>query len=274
MPEPSSSQPSRGASGGRPASDALDELLATSELLAADVAAEVGSEGHGPSVDTSPDTAPELDEQLARLDGLIEQTQAEVGSARSSPDGAPHPSPSLGVPDFMKEFLEPEKPAAPEPPAAAPETVSNAPQDDAANGASLAERGNGDIAAPPAPSAAVPDFMSDLTQPEVDAPPPRAAQRPAAPEQRREPVPDTPPDADTEIGDSVQDESEEELGAPSAGRPLLERTALALCEPPVRVLELIDKPLGVVGPGARRVIGWLAIATLLTSAVVLVLSLR
>lgn len=53
----------------------------------------------------------------------------------------------------------------------------------------------------------------------------------------------------------------------------LSPTVLAGCERAVNLLELIDRPLGRIGDPVRRLIGWVAIATIATSLLVFLYSL-
>ncbi len=56
-------------------------------------------------------------------------------------------------------------------------------------------------------------------------------------------------------------------------KPLLMRAAYWVCDKAVFVLEKIDKPVSGVGDLIRRVVGWVAVATLGTSAIVYIISL-
>lgn len=127
-----------------PTADKLDELLAEAAALADEVSDEIGPpENAAPAAKTNqpatttPGNTGDVDSQLAELEGVLTQTQNELGiePAPSDPPSPPQPErqPSDGpspasdppveksnlpesneIPDFMAEFTEPERPEEPE----------------------------------------------------------------------------------------------------------------------------------------------------------------
>jgi hypothetical protein len=278
----------------------LDTALAAAADLAAGLAKEV-READPPAARTSAkDERLALDQELAELERLTHKTADDLGAepAPAPPKKKKKRAPAA-VPDFMSEFTG-EKPQAAPPQTgdhackAAPdaadtvigEILAELPPDEGIekqppiNPASLAPpvtvnpkhmgKTGGEDAGPEArPSARAPAVGSSAALAEakdLEASPPAPVGRPAgvvgnienplskAEPRRRAPQP--------------------EEGQVSPGPPGgLGQKFYPAAERVVAVLEVLDKPFAWVGKPIKQVIGWFAVATLLTSATVLVLTM-
>ncbi|UCE61301.1 MAG: hypothetical protein JSU63_06045 [Phycisphaerales bacterium] len=217
--------------------------------------------------------------QMAETDDADETMQPTGEDANAATTTSPE------IPDFMDEFTRPEGEAAPDPEEST-EPAETAP--------------------------AVPDFMSEFTEPEGDAGgSPNAEEQPAgqtsgadvpdfmaeftdsaaATDSKASSVENGPAPAAHVQNTAAENESfvgadDDETGAESGSGTggftsrlprqvvaRLEPLGLLACEGGVRALEAIDKPTQRVGNVARRIIGWVAIATLGTSVIVYICSL-
>lgn len=149
-----------------PSGAELDQLLAEAADLAAEVSAEVGtlparSNSSNIPIDSLEPDSSDIEEKLNELDQILERTADEVGVG--APDADERDSPpgtidALAVPDFMSEFMDVEKPAAPA--YAEPAVMPFTPPTYAAPDPKPIER---------AVPAVIPDFMAEFTQPDAGA---------------------------------------------------------------------------------------------------------
>lgn len=257
--------------------DELDEVLSQAAALATDLSSELGVTDGTPDSSGSPDApairkeAPaDLDRELNDLQQLVATAGEELNDEPASPNdpGGPDTHPqafksersssgdSYDVPDFMSEFTEPQQPdAAPDEsrqPQSKPPPVN--PSESTSESASQTKSvhipkpgvvGTGMIGvvgtAPPTP--AVKDESPAIVKddPADDASPPSIAKK-----SRR-------------------------IAREAGSR--LSPLALRLGLQGVRVLERIDRPIRGVSRPVRRLIGWIAIATLGTATIVFLISL-
>ncbi len=256
-----------------------------------------GPDTPAPAPSTSPTENPatDFDADLTALDDLLDQVGHE-GDAEQSTDDASSPQADVeseappseqgAVPDPMQESKEPEGEVD-----ASPEATKQPPAEDGA--------------------AAVPDFMAEFTTPEpgTEAGTPAASDgtQPASATahvtgEGTSPKPQdvsshergvvsnldvTSPEMSA-VSDADLLEELDEAGSakvpkarsPGPAKRLLGRVAapvsplaLKACEGGLRALEAMDRPTQRLGYWPRRLIGWLAVATLGTSLIVYVISL-
>ncbi len=247
----------------------LDDVLAQASELADELSDEVGAALNPAGPDEAHqalDAASDLDADLSELEQLVAGASKEVGEG-SEPSGEeelPQEQPETttegsAVPDFMAEFTRPEDT-----------------NDSPATG--------GETAQPPGPADAElePDASAQTTES-------TQASTPAKPGVVGTGMigvvgaASTEPTADATSGASEELEARETPPAEATVTPLdrlfglveerVSPIALKVCEKAVPVLEAIDKPFGRVGTPIRRVIGWVAIATMGTALIVFLVSL-
>lgn len=277
----------------------LDDILSEASNLASSLKEEIGDSGD-PAAAAAPDpindvktgTTDTVECELHELERLVASTAEQIGADAS--DAEPGESTPTTAP--ADETASSETPA-PE------ESVSEAPVSDSP-AAETSEQSK---------PLAVPDFMSEFTEPEA---PQEVKPEAAATETKTaEPAPaadadatatsvDDDPESDPKPGvvgspiaqtkgdPSVESASESQAlaepesdssatGSPKATagdalRALGQRLAplgLAVCAKVVLLLEMIDRPLGRIGAAPRTLLGRLAIATLGVAAIVYVISL-
>ena len=282
--EPQPDQPASDAPGDQDvdfASDQdLDDVLAQAAGLAADLSRELGA-GEGPSESTDGLPTPgdaenrqtDRDDTPQDIDRPVEASAAELDSAPSGvAESAPsttEPAPSQDepvsdstytVPEFMDEFTQPED---------SPETAPGGSQQRAADSQKPVSKapaaGTAANEAPRSGASAKPGVVGTGMMGVVGTPSPAPAGD----------SPTSPPGAPDEEADLAS-------GTPGGGQmvPLLRQAvdrasplAFSACDRAVSILEAIDRPVAKAGPAVRRAIGWLAIATAATSAVVYLISL-
>ncbi|MFH1732748.1 MAG: hypothetical protein ABIF82_14005, partial [Planctomycetota bacterium] len=256
----------------------------------------------GPASFTEPDAAApasspspaddlptDIDTQLAALDSLLDEARQD-GNAEGSADYPTHsqtddesqaaPTAQTDVPDFMEEFTRPQGapdtgPEAKEPPTAGDgatdvpdfmaEFTAPEPEPEAKAGAPTTEDGT----RPPSSAAYAAGGSASPTSP---APGRVRSRDPGAVSSQ-----DLAPARETAVAaaDPFQERDEASPANMPAARSrgsairLLERVAAPLsplavkaCEGGVRVLETMDRPAQRLGYWPRRLIGWLAVATL------------
>jgi len=270
--------------------DELDSLLEQAVTLANAVTEEIGTTD-GPSFspyealdsDLSDSADAAVDERLGELDGLLGRTREELGTATASDHEVPaepppkeataSASPEDDMPDFMAELTRPEvRPEADVP----PHTPSPA---NAASGAS--RRGATSTKCDPATTfAAAPHNSDERAGAEAEAviledlslspvAPPSAAPHAAAGEENLAAELDKPVPA-RKVSRRLA------AGAAFLRKRIIDKaasSAIFVCDSVVHVLELLDRPIARLGYVGRRMIGWLAIATMGTSIVVYVISM-
>ena len=227
----------------------LDAVLSEAAALAGDLAAQIGEAPpvalematriEAPSELASSTEQVEL--ELAELERLVDVASTEVKEPPTRKKQAEAPKEaesSYDVPDFMSEFTEPA--ADPVEPTAPPED-SMAALDDL-----LAGKAPEPAVAKPAPPGPL-GVVSSNKPPAVPEDPPADQPETREPGRLRRMV-------DRVFGAMVRRAGV--LGDRLA--PL----ACAVCHRGVGVLELIDRPLGRIGGGIRRVVGLAALATL------------
>ncbi|MCH8146902.1 MAG: hypothetical protein IH987_02780 [Planctomycetes bacterium] len=288
-PPQDASLPDPDGTGGEVVSEEdLDALLVEASQLASEVSGEVGSAPpdaapiqaetppEGEPVDSDPPdfssfSGDEIDAQLAALDRLVDETENEIG-APTEPDSAEAPADS--------------------PPA---ETLSEEAKDDVpslegAPDADDALSGETDDSSAPSEED-VPDFMQEFTQPAGDSPQDSDLQENPDPSERasKTAVDNAPSPATTRNEEAESSELAQSTGKVAktdrAGwlqglKSLITRLghklspiALRVSEKAVTALELFNLPTQRIGAGIRTGLGWLAIATIATSVLVLLASL-
>lgn len=252
----------------------LEEVLAQASALATDLSEQLGMGGDDPSSDSlardsniapaaagtetgdsdSIDNLPQdLDAELGELERLIAATRSDV---TETGEGSDEPAPSAEAPAQV-----PEEPAVadPGPGKSVPDARDDPPVDQrssesAGPGADLTFHA---VSVKPGivGSGKIGVVGTHTVSPKVDA---------SAPME----TPDEPAEAD--------DTPQKFAGIANVIRGAathLSPTVLAGCERAVNLLELIDRPLGRIGDPVRRLIGWVAIATIATSLLVFLYSL-
>lgn len=250
-PDRASSDPSKQAAWDSASEAELEAALSRAAALAAelsgqiqsavDPAASSGSALHGSPFD-HPST--ELGAELDQLEQLVSTTAAQLQSAENAPP-VPSTGPAHTLPDFMAEFTAPHKPSARSAPEGSPSTVdddlmtapANKPRDRAMPKAAFAKPG------------VVGSGMMGVVGGAVNIAP-LAVPRPG------EPV--------------AQAECERESRPGRATR--LVAPLLVILQAFASMLELIDRPFARISGGVRRIVGWIAIALIVTSMLVFVRS--
>lgn len=252
----------------------LEEVLAQASALATDLSEQLGMGGDDPSSDSlardsniapaaagtetgdsdSIDNLPQdLDAELGELERLIAATRSDV---TETGEGSDEPAPSAEAPAQV-----PEEPAVADP--GPGKSVPDARDDPPVDQRSSESAGLGPDMTVPAVSVKpgvvgsrkIGVVGTHTVSPKVDA---------SAPME----TPDEPAEAD--------DTPQRFAGMANVIRGAathLSPTVLAGCERAVNLLELIDRPLGRIGDPVRRLIGWVAIATIATSLLVFLYSL-
>jgi hypothetical protein len=258
----------------------LDEVLAHASELANELSEEVGAPNGSADARGTPEeearaaaSPPGLDAELIELQQLVERTSRELDAAQDRPTRestssgdasarTAEPGPSANgyaVPDFMAEFTQSEEP--PESGDSAPEASGEARQPSAASGAVEGERGRTQPEERPAPR---PGVVGTGMIGVVGTPYPKLSDA----EMPLVPLPDEQVDPETQAspvggwGHRIR-----------AGATLLSPIVLCVCARAVHLLEQIDRPFARLGHNVRRVIGWIAVATVGTSLFVYLFSL-
>ncbi|MBU0718724.1 MAG: hypothetical protein KJ749_10785 [Planctomycetes bacterium] len=313
MSDASSLNPSEGGDGDAVTEDDLDQLLSEASALANEIAAGVGEEDESASspagratttgADNQEDPPANLDAQLAELDNALAQTAVELGvgagiddcpEAIDKPD-APSPATEDNVENSVAEAGE----------APAPRGVdSNAELDrlfgsddeeeenalarpDGTGSPSPTPRGSagidvGDDEGPAgwALDSSIPDLSEPARQEATRSPSLGDAAAVATPKTSAEEA-HVPANATGTAGApfralSIARSAMGRVGQSKQITGLLARLSplgLGVCERGAGMLEALDKPTQRLGPGIRRAIGWLAIATIGTSLIVFVISM-
>lgn len=203
-----------------------------------------------PSLDEPVATQWPLEEETARAE---EEADEEGDEARSKEDEQSEIRPieeSDTIPDFMKEFLDPEEEPTPAGADKPPEVVTQA---------------------TPMPVQTKPGVVGTGMLHQVVKPAEVAD-----------------PNASDETTEDVAPKAQNKLVSIARGvllsllqrckqigpvKPLVMRSVYWVCDKVVFVLEKIDKPISGVGDLIRRIVGWVAVATLGTSVIVYIISL-
>lgn len=284
-PDQPSSEPSDGADSGLVPEKELDDILVEASSLAVELSNEVGEANgpaetpqHRPASDEVVKLPQDLDAELSDLERLVAAAGGEVNETQPT-DGE----------------IASETPDEP-PPEASPGSEAEIPDKDA----------------PPADDGAIPDFMSEFTRPkehaDIEPPAPKAvADRKTPPDAGGEdggssrPAPvskpgvvgpgivgvvDTPdllsmglaPEQD-ELDTAIEGDASGSTRAAALNNLLrgaatqLSPVALAACKRAVTSLEAVNRPFDRLGDPIRGMLGWLAIATMGTALIVLLISL-
>ena len=252
--DPSSKQPQPDLPGdadsGLLSAKELDEVLAQASSLATDLSEQVGdADGPGRAQANAP---ADLDTELKEMEQLASTMNSELGGGSGTTNGD-SASDESAVPEFMSEFMEPQEPTA-----SASESDSTSASGSSGDGAGNATP---TIAVTPRPGVIGTGLIGV-----VGTPPPAAAEQaekpPAEEIEETEETEESPP---SRLGKSL----EVFKSAGARVSPLVCGVGLQA----VRVLEKIDEPVSGMSQSVRRLIGWVAIATLGTSAVVYAISL-
>ena len=291
-PNPASSGPPEKADSDSASNATLDDVLAEAASLASDLSEDVGTpEGSLGSATrnvepgSGSDIAEDLDTELANLERLVGDASSQV-----DPQTDPRDSPSQGtapeeVPDFMSDLTgpssTPEEAPASEPSDSGPsfETAAQAASDDATGEAGDPEESPGDDGGSTKPDA----FGTDVTPADTISAPSQSdatsksslidagalgvvgnIPRSAKISERTEHVPSS--EADAPTGDAEAD------GGPKGLRDRGLHVLMTLGERGVTMLEVADRPTAKLGDSARQIIGWVALATLGTALIVLLVS--
>ena len=256
------------------------------------------TEGTGPT----PPTEADLDDVLVKASLLAEELSEEVGAPdepHSAPDASETPSETAAVTDIDAELQELERLVAStseqfresdEPDALAP-----VPPPDQQSVDQEAERNSPNSAAGPTyPNGDFDDF-SDLRAPPAPSaqtlPAPGGSSDPAGPAESEDPSRET---GTTKMKDSAAAEAGSTGHVTATGTSLaanepdlisrvlsflrriasrLSPLALAVCTRIISSLEVVDRPFDRIGDTVRRLIGWIAIATIGTATLVFLYSL-
>ncbi len=239
----------------------LDTVIARASSLAEDLAGELGTadaESGGTADAVLSVTAPttqKVEEGLKELDHLVSRTRAEVGVESPSPDrpavtaaGGRAPGASnYDVPDFMSEFTRPQPAEEPKPslkiPAIAPEKAA------------------------PSPSTMAPASISPPIVPGVPGGKLGVVGTPLRPgvahsATHRSMVIPSMPAAFTMPSDELP-------ASPTSWSQRVLAVLTSLMSAAVSLLELLNRPFKPVGSAAKQLLGWIAIATIGASLVVL-----
>jgi hypothetical protein len=236
----------------------LDAVIAKASSLVNDLAGELGpaDAGTGGSDDpvlcvTAP-TTQKIEEGLNELDHLVSRTRAEVGGEPPSPD-KPAAKPDSGgasgasnyyVPDFMSEFTRPQPTVEPKPsrsaPAAAPEKAAPSPR-------TVAPASISPTVVPSVPGGRL-GMVGTPLRPGVT--------HPGAPQST----------AMTSVPAILIPPGDE---PPSSKFGVVSLALTMAMSVAVTLLELFDRPFKPVRDAAKQLLGWIAIATIGASLVVL-----
>ncbi len=253
-PDRASSDPSKQAAWDSVSETELDAALSHAASLAADLSKQFQSNGNPATpAETAPSTPLEdpqrdLDVELQQLEQLVGAAAAQVQVVDDAAPASPAPAPTENVPDFMSEFT-------------APPLSSDAAADDLSASRSADEliadlvdhrQERARAAADPGKSGIVGSGIVGVVGGTVNMPP-------VAPK----PVKPSPAEAEPDPARSTRPRWAERLRTP----------ILSLLDRFVAMLELIDRPLARIGGGARRIVGWIAIAMIAASIVVFVRSI-
>ena len=243
-PDRASSDPSKQAAWDSVSETELDAALSHAALLAADLSKQLQSNGKPAApAETAPSTPLEdpqrdLDVELQQLEQLVDAAAAQVQAV----DDAAPASPAENVPDFMSEFTVP--PASSD--AAADDLSASTSADDLMADLVGHRQERARAAAGPGKSGVVGSGIVGVVGGTVNMPP-------VAPK----PVKPSPAEAEPDPARSTRLRWAERFGPP----------ILSLLDRFVAVLELLDRPSARIGGGARRIVGWIAIAMIAASMV-------
>jgi hypothetical protein len=244
-PDRASSDPSKQAAWDSVSETELDAALSHAASLAADLSKQLQSNGKPAApAETTPGTPLEdpqrdLDVELQQLEQLVGTAAAQVQTVDDAAPASPAPAPTESVPDFMSEFT-------------APPPSSDAAADDLMADLVDHRQEQARAAAGPGKSGVVGSGIVGVVGGTVNMPP-------VAPK----PVEPSPAEAEPDPSPWTRPRLAERFGPP----------ILSLLDRFVAVLELIDRPLARIGGGARRTVGWIAIAMIAASIVVFVRSI-
>ncbi|MEK6799364.1 MAG: hypothetical protein AABZ12_10390 [Planctomycetota bacterium] len=280
----------------------LDEALAKAAELASELSGEVGSVGKtdapvpsttggaagGASFDDgSSGVEASLDSELAKLEGLAREAATDLGSPEPKPAVAPaNVSRRAPTPDFMAEFTapepEPSKTAAPDSGTAADRAATGA-LDAAASGKTPASGSlEAAMSKPTAERASSPPQKVDsvavpaVAKAEAPAKAAVASAKGVAETTKAGVVGNIPK---TTVVHPAAGKTPAEVGKPVpaprrvSGRGVIRRVepmAMSMASLVVRALEFFDEPFSFLGAGIRNLLGWLAIATLIVSVLVVI----
>lgn len=249
--QPSSDPPGGPGGEGIPEQELLD-VLAEASKLAAELSVQLDGAPDPPPMDEAPSLVPKstkVEDQIDDLDAILAATCNELGEADPSPnenfgwdEGNSVEGGESSVPDFMDEFTHPEggeKPSTAEAPKA-PDGIGSRPEKSSPMEPRPGVVGTGMVG------------LATEKKPEP------------------QPVEQDEPPAKVSLRDRINPrELPAKLAglAASAAQGLLEK-ALPAAEKVVGILEKGDRPLAKLKAPVKQVIGWLAIATLGTSAFV------
>ena len=292
---PRETTPATATPAGLAGPDDVEAQLSELEGLLANAQADVGVEA-GPSEE--PALPP--DSGFAASTSLDESAPLR----EPSPDLEDPATPNAAVPSFREEFTQPEQTSQyPQADDTAPEfaeesTSPEEPAQPAETGSAIPEFMK-EFTQPEAPSEASEDLSPVAGAADVgpsdgscEMSPSVVSARPGLVSSRPRNGPETVL-ADDKFGlGSISQDEDEETGTvgptpvataatAASGKAELVRRLVAYLSPPalkvcargVGLLEVLDKPFGRLGSGGRRALGWLAIATLGTSLIVLLVSL-
>lgn len=258
----------------------LDEVLAHASDLANELSEEVGAPNDSADAGGARDeearaaaSPPGLDAELVELQQLVERTSKELDAAQERPEcestssgdasaptaEAEPPANGYSVPDFMAEFTQTEEP--PKSGGRAPEPSGEAEQPPTASGPVGGDRSGPQPEQRPAPRPGVVGTgmigVVGTVHPKVSD-----AETPSVPMPDEQVDPETQPSPAGGWAHRIR-----------AGATRLPPIVLSVCACAVHLLEQIDRPFARLGHKVRRVIGWIAVATVGTSLIVYLLSL-
>ncbi len=251
----------------------LDDVLAQASSLAADLSQEIGQDAGSPAAGTAPldggSTDATVEVGLDELERLVAATREELDGSdgeAAAPDPPSEEPADLAVPDFMSEFTEP----SPPPPPDEPDGPDELPPPPAA------------LDEPPPPAAiAAPNDSQVVSDPSLGIVATGTVKQEAPPEPLGVVGTQSPVVAEDTSSPKVDDSAVEAPTEPTVSkRVALVRAIVAkagpilliVCDHGVSLLEKIDRPLQRIGQVPRRLLGWLAIATLGTSLVAFIVS--
>lgn len=251
----------------------LDDVLSQASSLAAELSEEIGVDAGSPApaaASIDDDTADvSVEVGLEELERLVAATREEVDGDAPAADPPNSEPEDLAVPDFMSEFTEPEPPSSDEPEAPgepdAAEESPPLPAFDEPIPTTTTASNDAQIVSDPSLGIVATGTVKKEAPPEplgvVGTPSPEVVEDPASPE------------ADDSEGEASEEPTVSKRAAlvqtvvGKAG-PLL----FMVCDRGVSLLEKIDRPIQRLGQQPRRLIGWLAIATLGTSLLAFIVS--
>lgn len=279
----------------------LDNALAAAADLAAGLAKEVRESKPPPPRTPAKDERLALDHELAELERLTHQAAEEIGGEGPIPKRKKKKRPAASVPDFMSEFTGP---ASENATAGGAEVTADAADTVAGDLlADLAEEPKKERPLDPAsllrPLAAdtTPTLPTKAAPPPAHSPAPADGALPKAPphaaaKSRPDVATKVPPSAakaqapaarpigvvgnidkplgKMELSKAAAPPEEVEAAVPAmGGRPFFYPAAERI----VTLLEIVDRPFAWVGAPLKQVLGWFAIATVLTSLIALAVAL-